>query len=720
MPIVGGNLVVTSQTTLTELQSYLKDHTAQGDKILGKVDKTTGNTILYVGGKTTLGDTISGKAERRKELAKQTFDRLLEEAVKSDMSALGKDARISLQNLAENIGSARESTGKHSMRSAQMERLTTAYINRSTTEHGMAATVHGGPKLSDLGNFGSTIQVAVGHFQQALASGKDLTPYAEALGDALATAWLAGHNTPNERIEFAASNGKGLRNEIRDMMQTLIGGDAGLAFAHNDKIETALAKAFNRAAGQMLPDGEVAGTSTPIRGPGSKMNDLPNIRIGGQEYKPVGYIAEGGFARVFRYAPVSGQGNEIAYKRPEAGSLKGKSDLARMETLDEQTKASGEELLNHLTAQGNGHENVVELLGATRNSDGQLGFAMEILPHGTMLDFAGELAGAVGTGPGKIDKSLADVLRLTLIQDLAEGMAHVQDTNGVIDLDFKSPNAMIGENGIGKVIDLGAARRGNTVTLQDVPLPDNPLWLAPEILKGKNDISDLAKPMGVLKKVEDWTTSVVQGMFPKLKSGKAMSIGGNILAPDTVREGSRVKGQQSALQVNGAVNVWALGMVAADLFAGDMWGSQYRFMSDAQDAIVDFGKNPNNVAIAPKLPDGSLPPTALRESTGNPTVDGFLNQMLAPVPGNRPTLTQVTNHQIFQGRGIGGQEARDLIVALKSGDPTRIDLAKANLDRVVNPPPPNRMPPQTPPRPLPQSPTTVQMPPLPDVPDGTG
>ncbi|MBT9292765.1 protein kinase domain-containing protein [Prosthecodimorpha staleyi] len=713
MPIVGGNLVVTSQTTLTELQSYLKDHTAQGDKILGKVDKATGNTILYVGGKTTLGDTISGKAERRKETAKLTFDRLLEEAVKSDMAALGKDARVSLKGLAENIGTARESTGKHSMRSAQMERLATAYVNRSTAEHGRAATVQGGPKLADLGNFGSTIQVAVGHFQQALASGKDLTPYAEALGDALATAWLAGHDTPDERVLFAASNGKGLRNEIRDMMQTLIGGDAGLAFAHDDRVETALAKTFNRAAGKMLPDGEVAGTSTPIRGPGSKNNDLPNIRIGGQEYKPVGYIAEGGFARVFRYAPVSGQGNEIAYKRPEPGSLKGKSETARLEVLDNQTKASGEELLNHLAAQGNGHENVVELLGTTRNSDGQLGFAMEILPHGTVLDFAGELAGAVGTGPGKIDKSLADVLRLTLVQDLAEGMAHVQDTNGVIDLDFKSPNAMIGENGVGKVIDLGAARRGNTVTLNEVDMPDNPMWLAPEILKGKNELGELEKPMGLLKKVEDWTSSVVHGMFPKLQKGTAMSIGGNILSPDTARESARIKGEKSNLQVGGAVNVWALGMVAADLFSGEMWGSQYSFMSDAQDALADFGKNPNNVAVAQKLPDGTLPPGALRESSGNPSVDTFLNQLLAPVPGTRPTLTQVTNHQIFQGRGIGSQEARDLIVALKSGDPTQIDLAKANLDRVVNPPPPNR--------PLPQTPNVLpNMPPLPDVPGGTG
>jgi hypothetical protein len=74
-------------------------------------------------------------------------------------------------------------------------------------------------------------------------------------------------------------------------------------------------------------------------------------------------------------------------------------------------------------------------------------------------------------------------------------------------------------------------------------------------------------------------------------------------------------------------------------------------------------------------------------TTGNiPGVNGLINGLLHPDSAQRPTFTQALQNPIFTCPGVGSKAARDLLIAINSGDQAEIDLAKAALDRTALPP----------------------------------
>jgi hypothetical protein len=141
----------------------------------------------------------------------------------------------------------------------------------------------------------------------------------------------------------------------------------------------------------------------------------------------------------------------------------------------------------------------------------------------------------------------------------------------------------------------------------------------------------------------------------------------------------RVSEQQDMFSVDNRGDTWAVGVMALDLFTGHRLLHQESFMSKIQDRLVEFGKDPDNVAIGEVDDDGNPIDGALSGSTGSPQVDTLINSILRPRPQDRPDLQTILNNPLFSLPGVGSDEAGALILAIKGGNQEEIDLAAANL-----------------------------------------
>src|SRR5262249_42862423 len=110
---VGGQ----STKTLEDVAKFFEH--AGDQKILGKYDKKTGETTLYIGKKqSSLIDKLTGAASRRKDEAKGAFDQLVAQSFKNIKSSrdLTADDLKNVDSLADNVGKQTGRLGSHAMR----------------------------------------------------------------------------------------------------------------------------------------------------------------------------------------------------------------------------------------------------------------------------------------------------------------------------------------------------------------------------------------------------------------------------------------------------------------------------------------------------------------------------------------------------------------------------------------------------------------------------
>ena len=103
--------------------------------------------------------------------------------------------------------------------------------------------------------------------------------------------------------------------------------------------------------------------------------------------------------------------------------------------------------------------------------------------------------------------------------------------------------------------------------------------------------------------------------------------------------------------------------------------------ADADKALIAFG---TSGAASLSDPDGQGHPKdgAIGLKTGKPHVDSLLSWMLQGDADKRPTAKQVLAHHAFNRIGVGGPEAKQLLVALMHDDNTEIAKARQDLRRV--------------------------------------
>jgi serine/threonine protein kinase len=358
-----------------------------------------------------------------------------------------------------------------------------------------------------------------------------------------------------------------------------------------------------------------------------------------------------------------------------------------------------------MLARGN-HPNVLGLVGVVPLPGGQFGIAMEIAPGGDVLEFSKTLRESIGEGPGQITPEMAEIVRLTLIKDMAQGLDHIQNEQQSMHLDLKTPNVLIGDDGRPKISDFGLVREGTHAPVGDGELPDNPTWTAPELGAGVHDIKAMRQAM---KETETgrqvrgllaWTPTdkstelkqrgielqgEVRRALPKVGDQTIRNLTTNILQPDHSK-------LRSEVEITGKFDTWALGIMALDVWTGteQFRGKEYFSEDDekpqflparVRDRLNEFGSDPNNRAIGYSLDEnGNQINQPLFESTGSLQLDDLVNRLLDPTPERRPETNEVINDPIFNKPGVQSEEVYALIRAISEGDPDKIDEAKRALE----------------------------------------
>ncbi len=624
MPI-GDTLTVGKQTTLQEVRDFV-DKVGGDQRIHGKYNEKTGETVLYVGKKSpSLLSKIFGNWGERRETAKIAIFNVMDKTLKQTMRnpSLSEPERARLDTLRDSIVNSTNSVRGHSMRTEMIALLSKAV--EGGTESYRKTEVPGDQRtLAPLGDLDDVFkEVANDLFlvntrvrdvhgtNDKVFWARDVNEAGEKFGNALAERFLElyGHDQ-NLIAMFIASNEDNLKSEMQEQVKRAFGPGAERTLT-KERSQELFNIAYDRMMSRLLgSNGVVQETSTPIQKSERETVNLPNIQIGDTIYEPSRYLGEGSGTEIYAFRALDGSNKEIAFKvlsttypkdfvqdgvtygfveRLENGDLLHRAkDGSKKELIVPPFKTFIEpptveefksEIRSHaMRARGN-HSNVLGFEGVVPLPNGQFGVAMEIAPGGNVLEFSETLQKSIGTGPGQITPEMAEIVRLTLIRDMAQGLDHIQNEQQSMHLDLKTPNVLVGIDGRPKISDFGLSKEGTHVPMRGGELPDNPIWSAPELARGDHDIKAMRQAM---KEIE--TGRDVTGMLrwePTLKSETLKGLGTEVLGkvtnalPNveqrTIRnlttnitkpDHAKLQGQ---VEITNKFDTWALGIMALDV-----------------------------------------------------------------------------------------------------------------------------------------------------------
>ena len=395
------------------------------------------------------------------------------------------------------------------------------------------------------------------------------------------------------------------------------------------------------------------------------------ITIDGTRYLPVKYLARGGFGDVFQYK-AENSNRIIAVKI---------SNSANQNALEGALK----EIENHARLSNTSGNSVVRLLGAVQQpGTDRIAIATEFAPHGDVNELAMKVNSRIAKDDknpqsGEITKQQAKVIILTLLEDMAKGLHSIHQDGGLTHYDFKTPNVLIDENGIGKVTDFGTTFEGGTIHFSETTAIESAGYKAPEIAYASKRYDESGKQ--IEKEVTDGIRDLRKNfglIYPDLNQDDL----------DTFVERVTVERKEVAMldRVNpkmenvGKADVWGLGASAYQLFTGKLILSgfdKYESLKDVR--LSEFSQQIEGKAIASMGFQGNIFEKSLAHSTGDPKLDDFINWVLAPNPKDRPTAEDIKNHDIFLANGIGSDQARALIKAIAQDKVDGIDNARIEL-----------------------------------------
>ena len=668
---MANTLTIRDTTTLAQLDAFLKTETNKDQKLLAR-HNSQGETVLYAKTKaTTLLDRILGRTERRKERARESIEAVFTR-FKEENPKQGKVGKDGSDALFHHVGQVLNHKMQHGgVRAGDVREMARAAMTIARAlPNGTAEQPLTGPTLRSVGM--KPNDPAILTAAQVLATGGKDDSVVSTLGDKIASGFLGKHALIANREKFALSDGSALKHQFKQALTAALDGIQPAPNVDEKRLDRILDLVFNRAAAKMLPDGAVDGTSTSVRISAGKSADLPNITLGGEEYKPTRFLGAGGFGNVYEYASVKNPDEKIALKLTN-------------ESTGEAVKEAAKEIRIHQSAYGKGCDQVLGLEGKMRMPDGRIGIALEIAPNGDVHEMS-ELLGksidkATTPGAGKITQNEANLLRLSLLKDMVLGLDHLHRKQHVTHCDFKSPNCFIGTDGTVKVADFGLSLKEGAVTGLDKAVKvDNPFFKAPELLRSErvgDRIDDFAEETVRVEAKRE--VGKLRELLPLATDKVLQTLATSILEPRRME----LKEDRSMLFFDRKVDVWGMGASALHLFTGHSPVDHNSFMAVAADELVAYGANRNNQPLSDPDKNGRPQNGAIGLKTGNQQIDTLLGRMLAPDARDRASPSQLLRDPAFKTKGVGSDEARALIVALKSGDPARISAARQALGRVM-------------------------------------
>jgi len=639
------NITVDANTRLYKLQA-LTSHEGDATKTLRAKHNERGDLVLYVKeGKSSFLDKVLGRAERRENRANEAVKTIFS----NEMNAL-KDVKHGVQRLDEfTQGSIGQKPRTGEIKTfASAVRLSIDMLPPRLAKADSKIEV-GGLGLRDLGVDAGII----------LRAGKDLSvPSGERLGDRIASGFRTKPGVGQEDLHaFGRSGAMRLREELTALLTN--GHDA------SHEIKAFVDTAVNRAVSQMLPDQVVANSARTIGG-----QSLPNIMVGGREFAPTKLLGEGGFGMAFEYENVGDSSEKIALKVP-----RNKLDESTQARADAVADFANEAAL-HKKAQGEGSEHVLGLKSEIRFPDGRLAITMEVDPHGTATDLGVAIKERVADGTLSAD--VGNLLRLTMIKDMALGLQHMANQN-VLHLDFKCANCFVGQDGTVKVADFGGSKDSRRAGIDDMEAVANPLWLAPEVVAGRHDIRQVtAEGNKAAAKASATASENIKGLLPNATDRTIKGLAAAVGRAKTEEFGAQATAQSKIPFLDGGVDMWGLGSSALNMFTGK-FAAERGFMSESEEILERFAAS-GGEPLSTTHGEGA---NSIGAQTGDEGIDRLLTGLLQAKPEDRSKPAQVLENQVFGRLGVGSAEAKALLVAIKGTDNDAIQQAKAAFDRIL-------------------------------------
>jgi serine/threonine protein kinase len=338
----------------------------------------------------------------------------------------------------------------------------------------------------------------------------------------------------------------------------------------------------------------------------------PKLTLNGVEYEQKKILGRGGAGIAYLYENKTGDQVVVKSKGFGADHEQG-IGAAELREINNELNAH----LALMGDNGEGHENVLKIVGAARTPLGQPVAILEIAKRGDLDTVTGkhDEPGTLETAmkQGLVSKQAAHLLNLLILQDSIKGMAYLQENKGMRQGDFKPSNIFIQGDGKLKIADYGQTT--DKLSEKQTDFTGTLDYLPPE-----NFVNAERRDGDITAKADTWAIGILAHQ---------------LLKKDHPFDVSKVPGAEPP---GAKMKALLLDYAAAT-------GEDRDFVSKLADRYDQT-----------------------QMVQGVTSADRMLNSLLHPDPEKRPHLSDVLNSSLFEDLGRDGGDitgkVRELLVAL--------------------------------------------------------
>lgn len=446
------------------------------------------------------------------------------------------------------------------------------------------------------------------------ALSKEVGQLADDLGRVLGK--LYGAESQARQNAFAIGNGGAFKQELWNLLKEVYPKmpdriDGGALMATPDK--DFLNRVYNTAACQF------ANHLSP--------GDKPTLTFNGSTYEQVKVLGKGGGGIAYLYE--NKQGDLVVVKSKGFGEdHEGNIDEATLQEITAELTAH----LGLMGENGEGHANVLKILGVARTPLGQPVAILTLARHGDLDHVIGKHGekGALdkAVAKGLVSPEARNLLNLLILQDAIKGMAYLQEQRGMRQGDFKPGNLFVQGDGTVMVADFGLTKTGLSV-------PQTEFTGTLDYLPPENFLNYEHKSGNITGKADTWAIGIMaHQLFNKAH-------------PFDI---SKIPGRE-----------------VADTKMGNLLKPYGTSAQGEREFVTTLSENYEKSASV----------------QGVTALDRLLNALLHPDPEKRPLLSDVLQSAVFDDLGRGANDrtpaVRELLAAL-SAQPLDEALVKSKAE----------------------------------------
>ena len=446
------------------------------------------------------------------------------------------------------------------------------------------------------------------------ALSKEVGQLADDLGRVLGKLYAAESQATQNA--FAIGNGADFKQEVWELLKDVypkmpdrVGGGDLMATPDKDFLN----RVYNTAACQ-LPNHLSTG-------------DKPTLTFDGSTYEQVKVLGKGGGGIAFLYE--NKQGDMVVVKSKGFGAdYEENIDEASLQEITAELRAH----LGLMGESGEGHPNILQILGVARTPFGQPVAILKLAKHGDIDHVIGkrEEKGALdqAVAKGLVSPQARTLVNLLILQDAIKGMAYLQEQKGMRQGDFKPGNLFVQGDGTVMVADFGLTKTGLSV-------PQTEFTGTLDYLPPENFLNHENKSGNITGKADTWAIGIMaHQLFNKAH-------------PFDI---SKIPGRE-----------------VADTKMGNLLKPYGTSAQGEREFVTTLSENYEKSASV----------------QGVTALDRLLNALLHPDPEKRPLLSDVLQSAVFDDLGRGANDrtpaVRALLAAL-SAQPMDEALVKSKAE----------------------------------------